>query len=144
MRAPRNSTSRDYFGVVCKKKQTMGLGVARAITALSKLFENKFFDGIVLYNLMVYSMMIAIYHSIDFHKHFNVPHKAGLGTHMYFAWMTHTNVMAGEITPKTALGRGLMCMHVLLTWGMVMVLLSPSILTLSRMVDLKSASIFDK
>ena len=117
--------------------------IVQFVAPLGKLFENKFFDGIILYNMMVYSTMVAIYHIIDFNKHFNVAHKAGTGTKMYFAWLTHTNVMAGEITPKTALARGLMCMHVLLTWGMVMVLLAPSVLTLSRLVKMKSASIFD-
>lgn len=114
-----------------------------AIAALGKLFENKFFDGIVLFNLMVYALMIAIYHLIDFDAHFELKGKADTGKIMYFTWMTHTNVMAGEITPKTGVARGLMCMHVLLTWGIIMVLLSPSLLTLSRLVKMKSASIFN-
>ena len=117
--------------------------IAHFVAPLAKLFENKFFDGIVLYNVMVYSLMVAIYHLIDFNTHFEVNHKAGTGTKMYFAWLTHTNVMAGEITPKTDVARGLMCMHVLCTWGMVMVLLAPSVLTLSRLVKMKSASIFN-
>jgi hypothetical protein len=122
----------------------MGLSsFANGMVVIGKLFENKFFDGILLYNLMVYSMMIAIYHIIDFNKHFSMNRQAGTGTKMYFTWMTHANVMAGEITPKTSLGRGLMCMHVFLTWGMLMVLLAPSVLTLSRLVKMKSASIFD-
>ena len=110
-----------------------------AIAALRNLFENKYFDWIVLYNVMVYAAMISIYHAIDFDAYFDLKQKskAGTGEIMYFAWMTHTNVMAGEITPKTDVARGLMCVHVLLTWGMVMVLLSPSLLTLSRLVRMK-------
>lgn len=114
-----------------------------AIAALGKLFENKFFDGIVLYNVMVYALMTALYHLIDFDTHFDLKGKAGTGKIMYFTWMTHTGVMAGEITPKTDVARGLMSMHVLLTWGMLMVLLSPSLLTLSRLMRMKSASIFN-
>ena len=115
-----------------------------AIAALRNLFENKYFDWIVLYNVVVYAAMISIYHAIDFDAHFDLKQKSKAprsttttGEIMYFAWMTHTNVMAGEITPKTDVARGLMCVHVLLTWGMVMVLLSPSLLTLSRLVRMK-------
>jgi len=111
------------------------------IAALRNLFENKYFDWIVLYNVMVYATMISIYHAIDFDAHFASKQTAHFaskrkttGEIMYFAWMTHTNVMAGEITPKTDVARGLMCVHVLLTWGIIMVLLSPSLLTLSRLV----------
>lgn len=88
---------------------------------------NKFFRGLVAYNLFVYSIFVALYSVIDFKKHFDIP--AGLepttSVRMYYAFLSQAGVMAGEIVPKTAFGRALLSMHILLSWGIVVALLVP-------------------
>jgi len=118
-------------------------GKALAISLFRKIVENKFIDAIVLYNVVVYSLLIAVYHIIDFKHHFNLPEgtKPTTPVIMYFTFMTHANVMAGEITPRTDLARALMSIHILVTWGFIIALLAPSVMTLGKLVDMKSAMI---
>lgn len=91
------------------------------------VIHSKFMEGILLYNLLVFAAFYAIYHTIEFEKHYQIPE----GVHatpsfiMYFAFLTHANAMCAEVTPKTELGRNLMGFHVLFSWGLFLVLLAP-------------------
>lgn len=91
------------------------------------VIHSKFMEGILLYNLMVFAIFYSIYHVIDFEKHYQIPE----GMHptpsflMYFSLLTHTNAMCAEVTPKTTLGRNLMALHVMFSWGLFLVLLAP-------------------
>lgn len=90
--------------------------------------NKRFLEGILLYNILVYSIIVGCYHYIDFDTHFEMPDhtpKATTGAIMYYAFLVHTGVMAGEIVPKTKLGRGLLAIHVLFSWGLIMILMAP-------------------
>lgn len=89
--------------------------------------HNRFLEGIILYNICVYAAMVTLYHAIDFDAHFQWADERPSTTPriMYYAFMSHANVMAGECTPTTTLGRGLLSMHILLSWGLMMLLLAP-------------------
>lgn len=89
---------------------------------------NRFLDELLLYNMFVYSVTVACYHLIDFEKHFEMPEhtpKASTGTIMYYTFLSHASVMAGEIVPKTMLGRALLSIHILMTWVIMLLLLVP-------------------
>lgn len=95
--------------------------------------NKKFLEGIVLYNVAVYALIVAAYHLIDFDKHFvNLTKpdsekykKTTSGEIFYYAFLVHATVMAGEYVPKTKLGRGLLSVHVLMSWGLMMILMAP-------------------
>jgi hypothetical protein len=97
------------------------------------MVNRKFLQGIVLYNVLVYALVILAYHVIDFDAHFkNVvadpdapPKPTTTGEIMYYAFLVHATVMAGEYIPTTKLGRGILAVHVLLSWGLIMILMAP-------------------
>ena len=93
------------------------------------MVNKRFLEGIVLYNILVYSLVIIAYHVIDFDEHFkNVTTTTGpttTGEIMYYAFLVHATVMAGEYVPTTKLGRGILAVHVLMSWGLMMILMAP-------------------
>lgn len=94
---------------------------------LHLLVTNNFFEVIVAYNAVLFVIMTLIYHAMDFEKHFTLPNglqEADTGLILYYVLMCQSNVMS-EITPKTKLGRGLLSVHIALSWAFIMVLLAP-------------------
>lgn len=101
-------------------------GIYRAILMTAeKPFHNSTLQKLLAYNLAVYVAITYTYLNIDFAKHFDLPDgtTATPGTIMYYAFLSHANVMAGEIVPKTNFGRQLLAAHIFMTWiGMIMLL----------------------
>lgn len=97
------------------------------------IINKKFLEGIVLYNVTVYALVVAAYHLIDFDKHFvNIAKpdaqkgaKTTSAEIFYYAFLVHATVMAGEYVPITKLGRGILSVHVLMSWGLMMILMAP-------------------
>lgn len=96
-------------------------------TTPKMVIHSKFMEGILLYNLLVFAVFYAIYHTIDFEKHYRITTgtKPTSSFIMYFAFLTHTNAMCAEVEPKTPLGRNIMGLHVMFSWGLFLVLLAP-------------------
>lgn len=88
---------------------------------------NKFLKGLLVYNALIYILFVGIYHTIDFEKHFDLPPgtRADTGFIMYYTWLSHCNVMAGECVPKTSTGRQILAYHILMSWGVILVMLAP-------------------
>ena len=86
-----------------------------------------YLEGIILYNLLVFSFYVAIYSSIDFEKHFEVASGVQVTPAfiMYFAFLTHANAMCAEVVPRTEFGRNLLGTHVLCSWALFLILLAP-------------------
>ena len=87
----------------------------------------KFLVGIVIYTLLTYSLFIVIYKFNDFEKHFAVPEGTKVDTRliMYYAFLVQTGYMAGEITPKTSVGRTIVALHSCFSWILTLALLAP-------------------
>ena len=91
------------------------------------VISNKFLKGLLLYNVLLYTMFLSIYLVIDFKKHFHLPeHTEDItSTIAYYTLLSQTQVMAGEIVPKTRLGRYLLMTHVFLSWFMIALVMVP-------------------
>ena len=94
---------------------------------IGAVLHNRVFDMLVLYNVMVYALAVAMYHLIDFDTHFEWTDKAPISSQkiMYYAFLSHSGVMCAECTPRTELGRSLLAVHVLFSWGIIIALLAP-------------------
>lgn len=89
------------------------------------IISNAFLETLMLYHMVLFIVFIMIYKSIEFEKHFTVE-KAPSWSHIaYFTLLTQTTVMAGEITPKTKLGRSILATHVFLSWFVVILSVTP-------------------
>jgi len=91
------------------------------------VLNNSFVKALFTYNLVLYVMFFGVYSMIDFPKHFNLPNNtnADTGTVAYYTLMCQTQVMAGEITPKTQLSRALVGIHVFFSWFVVALIMVP-------------------
>lgn len=91
------------------------------------VIHEKFIEGIVLYNLLVFGMFFSVYNYIDFEKHFEITTRVHPTPSfiMYFAFLTHANAMCAEVVPRTELARNLLGAHVLFSWGLFLILLAP-------------------
>lgn len=91
------------------------------------LAANKFFEGLLAYNLILLLSVVLVYHTIDFEAHFQLPEgvKPTTDVMLYYAFLSQSNVMAGEIVPKTRLGRTLLAVHIFLSWGIILAFLVP-------------------
>jgi hypothetical protein len=96
---------------------------------VSILAHSRFFEALLLYNIILFVIFVAIYHLIDFRRHFDLPEHTPPTTHsiLYYTFMTQAQVMAGEISPKTNLGRQLLVVHVFLSWFVTVALLGMSL-----------------
>ena len=91
------------------------------------MVNNKFLKGLVLYNVLLYCVFLSTYLIIDFHVHFNLPPGSSddVSTIAYYTLLSQVQVMAGEITPKTSLGRTLLGLHVFFSWFVVVLIMVP-------------------
>lgn len=89
--------------------------------------RDTFLEAIILYNLLIYTIFVAIYSSIDFEKHFEITNgtKPTPAFFMYFAFLTHSNAMCAEVTPRTEFGRTLLGFNVFCSWILFLTLLAP-------------------
>lgn len=96
---------------------------------LKRLVSNKLLNHLLTYHLLVYAGIVSAYLLIDFDRHFIVPDFIPKPTPpeaiFYYALCTHSNVMAGEIIPRTPFGRALLETHVWCTWIVMVFLLVP-------------------
>jgi hypothetical protein len=89
---------------------------------------------LLVYNLVCIFSFAGIYMGIGFDKHFQLPPdiKPTYANALYYSFATQATVMAGEIVPKTALGRGVLSVQITSAFLSTMVLLVPWVNTLTR------------
>lgn len=109
-------------------------------TGAGLLLTNTFLENLMLYHMVLFLTFVSIYRIIDFEKHFTVKSRPSISHIAYFTLLTQTTVMAGEITPKTQLGRSLMATHVFLSWMVVILSVTPVGDALNGMVNSKNLS----
>lgn len=89
----------------------------KAAVMQSPSFRFHFLGSLMAYNLVVFAIFLPIYFAMDFSKHFTVAEgTVSLTGKLYFALVTHTNAMSGDIIPKTDTARRVMAAHIGLTW----------------------------
>jgi len=89
------------------------------------ILSNRFLERLVQYHMVLFLVFCALYKfAIDFKKHFTAVDNS-ISTVSYFALLTQTSVMAGEITPRTQLGRSLLATHVFLSWMIIVLSVTP-------------------
>lgn len=88
---------------------------------------NRFLEGLLLYNIAIFCIFVAVYHGIDFAKHFDLPPGEKTTTQLiaYYTFLSQANVMAGEIVPKTNTGRTILATHIFMSWGIMVAFLVP-------------------
>lgn len=93
-----------------------GLQAARGILTL--LFA---------YNLACVLTFATLYYAVGLDTHFNIPEGAdnSFGTCMYYSFAVQSTCMAGEIYPKTAVGRGILSFQLLSAMMVTMILIVP-------------------
>lgn len=99
--------------------------MVRLATGAGLLLSNAFLQNLMLYHMVLFVAFVGIYRTIDFEKHFTVKSRPSISHIAYFTLLTQTTVMTGEITPKTKLGRSLLATHVLLSWMVVILSVTP-------------------
>ena len=103
-------------------KKIVWVSVHMKPATTSAAFRFHFLGGLLAYNLAVFALFLPIYLFVDFDKHFASDKPVTLTGKMYFALVTHSNAMSGDIIPKTDLARGIMAAHILLTWLQILFL----------------------
>lgn len=92
------------------------------------LVSNKFLKGLMLYNIVLYTVMFSVYMLMDFDAHFKLPDHTDRATPFtiaYYTLLCQTQVMAGEIEPKTKLARMLLMIHIFFSWFVVALIMVP-------------------
>lgn len=84
--------------------------------ALAAPWRFKFLGSLLVYNVVVFVVFLAVYLLIDFDTHFGSEKKATFADKLYFCMMTHSNAMAGDFVPRTAVARRVLSLHILFTW----------------------------
>lgn len=79
------------------------------------------------YNVTCLLLFATIYYSTGFDRHFNLPPdvKPTYVNALYYSLATQATCMAGEITPKTAFGRGVLSFQITSAYLTSMVLIVP-------------------
>lgn len=79
------------------------------------------------YNIACLFTFAVIYHTTGFDKHFNLPPdvKPTFQNALYYSLATQATCMAGEITPKTPFGRGVLSFQITSAYLTTMVLIVP-------------------
>lgn len=98
------------------------MGLLRAVV------NNRFLESLFLYNALLLAVFTLIYSVIDFDRHFILPDHikhADTSVKMYYAFLSQSNVMAGEIAPRTSTGRTLLAVHILLSWSIILAFVVP-------------------
>ena len=80
-----------------------------------------------LYNLGSVVAFSMLYHTVGLDKHFELPEgtPATYPNCLYYAFAVQATCMAGEIYPKTPLGRGILSCQILSAFLSTMVLIVP-------------------
>lgn len=88
------------------------------------------------YNVVCVLTFSAIYYKVGFDKHFELPEtvKPNYVNALYYSLAVQATCMAGEIYPKTALGRGILSFQITSAYLTSMVLIVPWIKAVQRKV----------
>lgn len=80
-----------------------------------------------MYNTICLFTFATIYYSIGFDKHFNLPDdmEPSFKNCLYYSLATQATCMAGEVTPKTPLGRGVLSFQITSAYLVTLVLIVP-------------------
>lgn len=92
------------------------------------VITNRFLRSVVLYHVILFSIFFVIYTAlIRFDTHFDMRYGAtsSLSTIAYYTLHTQSTVMTGDIQPRTKLARALQSSHVLLSWFIVILAMTP-------------------
>lgn len=89
---------------------------------------------LLAYNLTCVLLFSSLYKAIGFEKHFILPdHMApNYANCMYYSFAVQATCMAGEVSPKTQLGRTLLSLQILSAYMTTMVLIVPWIKASTR------------
>jgi len=91
------------------------------------VFTNRFLKSVVLYHIVLFMIFLFIYSTlIRFDQHFELTQddEPTISTIAYYTLHTQSTVMS-EIHPKTKFGRALQSSHVLLSWFIVVLAMTP-------------------
>jgi hypothetical protein len=93
------------------------------------VITNRFLRSVVLYHAVLYCIFLTIYVGlIRFDKHFDFRYDTtdniSISTIAYYTLHTQSTVMS-DIHPRTKLGRALQSSHVLLSWFIVVLAMTP-------------------
>ena len=82
---------------------------------------------LLVYNFVCVFFFATVYTALGFDKHFDLPDNVSpnFANALYYSFATQATCMAGEITPKTAVGRGLLSFQILSAYLTTMVLIVP-------------------
>jgi hypothetical protein len=92
------------------------------------VITNRFLRSVVLYHAVLYCIFLTIYVGlIRFDKHFDMRYGAtpSVSTIAYYTLHTQSTVMTGDIQPRTKLARALQSSHVLMSWFIVVLAMTP-------------------
>jgi hypothetical protein len=92
------------------------------------VITNRFLRSVALYHGVLYCIFMIIYVGlIRFETHFDLRYNAepNLSTIAYYVLHTQSTVMTGDVQPKTRLARALQSSHVLLSWFIVILAMTP-------------------
>lgn len=80
-----------------------------------------------LYNTICLFMFATLYYAIGFEQHFNLPEdmEPSFKNCLYYSLATQATCMAGEVTPKTPLGRGVLSFQITSAYLATLVLIVP-------------------
>ena len=72
---------------------------------------------VLLWHAAVYSLFVGVYAAAGFKRHFAVPSTAdgSFGSAAYYSLVVHGG-LGSDIYPRTAVGRVLVSLHLLLAW----------------------------
>ena len=89
---------------------------------------------LLAYNLTCVLLFGSLYVAVGFDKHFDLPeHMApSFANSLYYSFAVQATCMAGEVTPKTQLGRTLLSLQILSAYLTTMVLIVPWIKASTR------------
>jgi len=97
-------------------------------TSATLIITNRFLQSVVLYHLFLYIIFFCLYSFvIRFDEHFDLRYGASssLSTIAYYTLHTQSTVMTGDIQPRTRLARALQSSHVLLSWFIIVLAMTP-------------------
>lgn len=89
---------------------------------------------LLIYNMTCVLTFATIYHTSGFTKHFNVPDdmEPTFANCLYYSFATQSTCMAGEVTPRTTYGRGVLSFQLLSAYLTTLVLIVPWIKASTR------------
>lgn len=113
----------DFAGLVSlfSASRVYNTAMPKPGAALAAPWRFKFLGSLLAYNAVVFVVFLVVYLLIDFDKHFGSEKKATFADKLYFCLMTHSNAMAGDFVPRTAVARRVMSLHILFTWMQLLI-----------------------